>query len=618
MNIKNLIIIPLLSIFFIGCQHNHECDVDIQTVAIYTPKSENILINGKTHWDIVKGTRSKFKGHYAPVKHTLGYIDTTAENIVKEIDIANNNGIDAFLFEWSFQYGKSPKLTALENSFFKAKNSSRMKFAILLDGNETLTQIDLANSITYCKKKYFAKQNYLTVAGTPLFAISNIEALIKNIGGEDKLKLTLSKFSKEIKFLALVNSVSALEKIKNLEFAYISANSLIPEKVENKVISYQAYANEQRKAWEVFATIKTPVIPFVCAGYDTSATSKDYIIAKDNTPDLFHALLKDAKSFLASTVNSPKLVLIDAWNNTINGAYVMPDHDAADQRLRFIANEFGRNPANLYQYTNTATKETITVPAPDIDSLKYDEHFKTRIDVWLPKNATSKTPAILYFHGGGWTVGARGDKIIGTVIPKFLEQNVAVISAGYRFIKDAQNAGVFPPVGMTLSDCLNAVKFVMENADKWNIDKTKITLSGGSAGAFSALYCGLANNNELGVYGVSPVIAQTSIDPKQMREWIPNVKYGYHVFNCKNFEDFLSKREKLLPYIEKYSPAKLIEKIDSKKAPKFVMQYPMKESPNELPLDPTHSARFGENFKKLCDKKSIKCEVSYGEYFTRW
>ncbi len=49
---------------------------------------------------------------------------------------------------------------------------------------------------------------------------------------------------------------------------------------------------------------------------------------------------------------------------------------------------------------------------------------------------------------------------------------------------------------------------------------------------------------------------QTSLDPKQRREWIPNIHYGAHPFGigfddpkpaADSFTAFLAKREEILP-----------------------------------------------------------------------
>jgi hypothetical protein len=59
---------------------------------------------------------------------------------------------------------------------------------------------------------------------------------------------------------------------------------------------------------------------------------------------------------------------------------------------------------------------------------------------------------------------------------------------------------------------------------------------------------------------------QTTLDPKQMREWTPNSKYGGHAFLKKedypNFDAFIAAREKILPWIAEYSPYALVSSDD--------------------------------------------------------
>jgi len=60
-------------------------------------------------------------------------------------------------------------------------------------------------------------------------------------------------------------------------------------------------------------------------------------------------------------------------------------------------------------------------------------------------------------------------------------------------------------------------------------------------------------------------IAQTSLDPQQLKEWTPNSKYGGHAFGFMpdpkdiktrdtQFAEFLAARESILPWIKEYSP----------------------------------------------------------------
>ena len=64
--------------------------------------------------------------------------------------------------------------------------------------------------------------------------------------------------------------------------------------------------------------------------------------------------------------------------------------------------------------------------------------------------------------------------------------------------------------------------------------------------------------------------AQTTLDPKQMKEWTPNSRYGGHTFGfagdpktkLSQFDEFLAKRDTILPWIAEYSPYALVSADD--------------------------------------------------------
>ena len=219
---------------------------------------------------------------------------------------------------------------------------------------------------------------------------------------------------------------------------------------------------------------------------------------------------------------------------------------------------------------------------------------------------------MIYFHGGGWAAGAIADRFIEASLDKILSKGVAVVSAGYRFVQDAEDAGVFPPVAAPMGDCAKAVEFVKKNAGRWNIDPDKIAVSGGSAGACSALYAGLSPDCE-SVAAIGVNIPQTSLDPAQMREWIPNITYGAHAFGKGNFEEWLACRGELLPQIKKYSPAGLVGAAAKRGSPKKVfLQNFRREAAGEVSKDPTHSPKFCEKFAEICSAEKLDCQIVYG------
>ena len=117
-----------------------------------------------------------------------------------------------------------------------------------------------------------------------------------------------------------------------------------------------------------------------------------------------------------------------------------------------------------------------------------------------------------------------------------------MVAINYRYSTQAQIAGVKPPVKWPLRDAARALQLVRSKAVEWNIDKARIGASGGSAGACSSLW--LAFHDDLAEpASADPVArestrlwcaavsgAQTTLDPKQMKEWTLNSRYGGHAF----------------------------------------------------------------------------------------
>jgi acetyl esterase/lipase len=191
----------------------------------------------------------------------------------------------------------------------------------------------------------------------------------------------------------------------------------------------------------------------------------------------------------------------------------------------------------------------------------------------------------------------------------------------------ATKDGEKPPVKGPLSDAARALQFVRSKAAEWNIDKTRIGASGGSAGACSSLW--LAFHDDMAdPKSTDPVArestrlkcaavydAQTSLDPQQMKDWTPNIGYGAHAFGIRGnaaqklspFADFLANREKILPWIAEYSPYALVTPDD----PPIYLQYKTVPTPGQPQKDATHSSNFGLKLQEHCKEKGVECELAY-------
>ena len=273
--------------------------------------------------------------------------------------------------------------------------------------------------------------------------------------------------------------------------------------------------------------------------------------------------------------------------------------------------------------TVTNEKGVVQITAPTFANVAYGQHPKQVIHFWKVES-DKPAPLLVFIHGGSWTGGSRTDARFCSLLPLMLKAGISVASVEYRFIQDATADKVSPPVKGCLLDVARAVQFVRSKAGEWNIDKTRVALSGGSAGSCSSLW--LAFHNDLAdpksadpvarestrVLCAAVAIAQTTLDPQQMREWTPNSVYGGHAFGIggrspKAFDEFLAKRESLLPWIAEYSPYALVTADD----PPVYLAYGTPPALGREQKDPTHTANFGVKLQERCKSLGVPCELAY-------
>ena len=244
-------------------------------------------------------------------------------------------------------------------------------------------------------------------------------------------------------------------------------------------------------------------------------------------------------------------------------------------------------------------------------NVPYGKHPRQVLDFYQAKS-DRPTPVVFYIHGGGWQ---NGDK--KTNPQAFLSKGISVVAINYRYVKNGVEDKVVPPVKAPLEDAARALQFVRSKAAEWNLDKKRIGATGGSAGGCSSLW--LAFHDDMADPGSKDPVArestrlycaavngaQTSLDPKELREWMPNYGYGAHAFGLRNFQSLIDNREKVLKWIKEYSPIEHVSKDD----PPIGLFYggDPKAKVGDSPKDPTHSPILGI---KLVEKlKSVGANV---------
>jgi acetyl esterase/lipase len=258
-------------------------------------------------------------------------------------------------------------------------------------------------------------------------------------------------------------------------------------------------------------------------------------------------------------------------------------------------------------------KKEIQLPTPTAE-IGYGDHERQKIWFWKA-NTTEPAPLLFYIHGGGWT-GGKHTSVAGLLGP-MLKDGISVVSIEYRYTTQAQD--VEPPVKAPLHDAARALQVVRSKAREWNIDKTRIAASGGSAGACTSLW--LAFHDDLADPNSPDPIArestrltaaavngaQTTLDPAQMKEWTPNSRYGGHAFKLTSFDNFLAKRDEIMPWIKEYSPYHNVSQGD----PPVYLIYTGPPNLGHDEKDPTHTANFGVKLQEHCKANGVECELVY-------
>ncbi|HSY19728.1 MAG TPA: alpha/beta hydrolase [Candidatus Acidoferrales bacterium] len=112
-----------------------------------------------------------------------------------------------------------------------------------------------------------------------------------------------------------------------------------------------------------------------------------------------------------------------------------------------------------------------------------------KLNAFLPAGRTNPVPAIVEIHGGWWTgggVATAAEHVGGWQI--FMRDRLAIFSIEYRL----GEAGGFP---QSIRDCRNAIRFLRQNAKRFNIDPDRMAVTGGSAGGHLSLMVAMVPEN---------------------------------------------------------------------------------------------------------------------------
>ena len=122
----------------------------------------------------------------------------------------------------------------------------------------------------------------------------------------------------------------------------------------------------------------------------------------------------------------------------------------------------------------------------DITYLKIGS-WEAKLDIYARQDTQNPQPTLIWIHGGSYKRGSKEGSLF-SLLP-YMEKGFNVINLEPRF------------PGLTLApaavqNCQCALKWIYKNADKYNIDTTKLVISGGSSGGWFAIAAAMSLKTE--------------------------------------------------------------------------------------------------------------------------
>jgi acetyl esterase/lipase len=109
-------------------------------------------------------------------------------------------------------------------------------------------------------------------------------------------------------------------------------------------------------------------------------------------------------------------------------------------------------------------------------------NYELKLDIYKRRDTTGPQPTLIFIHGGGWVNGTKEQSLMA-VMPWF-EMGWNVVNVEYRLGKVA-----LAPAAV--EDCLCALRYIAAQAKTYDIDTTRLVVTGESAGGHLALTTGM-------------------------------------------------------------------------------------------------------------------------------
>ena len=252
--------------------------------------------------------------------------------------------------------------------------------------------------------------------------------------------------------------------------------------------------------------------------------------------------------------------------------------------------------------------------APTLKDVSYGPHARHRLNFWQV-DTDIPLGILIHIHGGGWIGGNKAE-----FQPKnVFERGYHTASINYPLVSQGD---IQPAMA---HGAARAVQFIRYKAEEWNVDPSRIMLTGSSAGAASSMW--LATHDDMAdPYSEDPIArlstrvagahvggGQTTLDPFLIEERIGSeaIKHGmlFKPFGVESIEELKNGwEEKYRDFSNEYTALKHLSKDD----PPLFLRYKDAVFPARDTGHGIHHGIFGLILKERADEVGAQVYLQIG------
>ncbi|MCR9244753.1 MAG: glycoside hydrolase family 99-like domain-containing protein [bacterium] len=321
---------------------------------------------GFTEWELVRDCQPRFPGHAQPRVPLLGeYDDRDPIAFGQRVELARQHGVEALVFGVFWCRGKRVFEAGLDEGFLRSEHGSAMPFAcmwanrmprrvlpvtrrdaavISSDRHVDTDAEDFVRFVAMLANNYFARPNYVTVAGRSYLSIFDSSFFVNELGRDQaRAAITAARRwlrehgHRDLHLAAIEPNAETLPIVAELGFDSVTHYVFLPDWKGPFEQGYGEYAALRAGQWQAFCEASgLPYMPAVATGWDASPRGADFgpkrphkypwsPVVTGEHPELFGHALQRAIAFRSRVGIDDPLVLIASLNEWSEGHHLEPD-----------------------------------------------------------------------------------------------------------------------------------------------------------------------------------------------------------------------------------------------------------------------------------------------------